>query len=461
MTEPEYAPFRLHLITTQGTKAPPFDALGQPLPQWFSDASDGELTIEIPDDASHGSSKDTTACTSSLLHEILCDFVPAPAAPSAVHDLAVIIARKWGKPLPYPLYGVMFDYNGTSELGTFDDYGVPRQACAIFVDAFDGLGDREKVRAVIHELGHVFNLTHDKGKSFMTPEVWTTGFKKEDGEKLALAAECDPRYGPGLSNFKDDAGARGPVRSQTRASEAWKLTASVIEREHILGEPVVLELELRSRGRKTRHAPEELDPGHPSLRIWIETPSGELRRYRPIVRFCRGPGPDVKLGPGDRLSHNPRISLGAGGFQFQEVGRHRVWAEFYARGDSDRRGWVRSNTCSVAIANPRGDDREISRALRHSGVAFFLAHRGGYLSAPVRRRLEQAAYRNRANPALRHAHYALAQAAFRDGAETEAHEYLERLDDLLASTREGFEPSLGEGAERLKRTLGRGRATKS
>lgn len=432
------AALRLHVVEPAALKGltPNLDALeNTPFPRWFSDPTEGELKIVLK---RHVVEFDPHGCMSARLHDVAASVLPsAPGRPT--NDIALILASSW-LTSSVRLFGLMFDFDGEEPaLGTqMTSRGIPRQACAVFLDAFDAGDEAAMVHTAVHELGHVFNLQHDLSQSsFMGDSTMLTGFNGDDGERLKAAAQGYWDHAPGGANFAiSDFG--GPRRaSGARAALNLVLEAMPEKSHYLLGEPVVLDIELRSTRRGEAVVPDELDPGYPTLRIWYRTPLGETRLYRSRNVYCRARGPRRRLAAGSSLRNNPKISLGRFGSTLTTPGEYRVYAEFGGvRGRFGR--VVRSKEARFEIHAPRtAADFEISSVLRLPGVAACVVDKGGQLRWRERRALGELLRKHPRHSALRYVRYALASYYHRVRARGRAADLLDGLSIRSGSTAEG------------------------
>lgn len=421
---------RVHLVRTLDAPIPDLDGLAKPFLDWFSEASGQTLVLEF---VFHDRPVDHSGpCASYQLHSILERVLPVPES-LPVDDVAIIFCHSWPTA---SLYGLMFDWDADiTPLGSFTANGVPRQGCAVFMGEHGST--KEAVRTAIHELGHVFNLVHDRhGTSFMASPPAMDRFTGDDGVRLRLAAESHWNYAPGCRNYWGE-GVFDPPR--LRRARDFRLRATVPRRSRILGEPIALDLRLKvASGR--RRAWDRLDPGYPELRIWIETPKGERVLHRPPAYFC-AKHMRTTLRQGRSLRNNPRLTLGGSDPRLAEPGSYRVWAEFRPTLSS----WLESNVVDVRVRLPQTqEEAEISALLVSPGVNRFLVDKGGPLADGTRRELERL-LRASQHPALAYARYAAAWDAHRRREPTLARQWLDK--------RLFGDGSLRAGAERLRRAL--------
>ena len=387
----------VHVVVADDARVPVLSGPdGEPLESWFSQASDGELEIRLLSPRSVFIPNPSRA---GDLHQVVTDVLGVPPR-RPVDEIALIFCRSWAG--NRNLQGLMFDYDGSDPLlGQFTSSGgVPRQACAVFLDAFDA-DDRGQAFATIHELGHVFNLQHDpRQKSFLATKRQVWGFSALDCERLRSAGRGEWNFAPGGTNFGAATGGATLWRN-VRRSRGVRLEAKVAKRRYLPGESVVLDLTMKA-SRSVNAG--EFDPGYETLRIWIENEIGERRLYRPPMFFCLRRAGEEK---GATVRSNPRISLGNRGVTFRSPGVYRVWAEFLIETPPHARA-VRSNLVEFRVAAPvTRQDEAIVKLLTRSRVAAFIARKGGFLPEEERAELEAAVSSAGEHPALQHARYAL------------------------------------------------------
>jgi hypothetical protein len=389
-----------------------------------------------------------------LLLTMLRQFVPTPKQGGPVSDIALIFCRNW---VCGNLFGLMFDYDGQDPQAGFltskapgDTIGVPREGCAVFLDALSSESTAHQVHTAIHELGHVFNLHHDLANaSFMGTTCWDNGFNQNDQELLTNAGSgVTPTDLPGGSNFVayDGGGAamvhRGVQSGQRPRNPRLRLSVSVDSREYLIGETIVLDVQLMPAGKAKVLLPDHLDPGHDAFRIWIETPEGERFLHRPPFRFCPAPGQQVEVSHSSPLKNNLRITRGADGLNFRVPGEYRTWAEYRPPHSSGQRPLL-SPRETIRVRKPATTaETLLAQLLMAPDIAFFVAHGGGPIRKDRRHQLQQAIKRHREHPAARHIRYSLAKDMIRNGR-------MKSADRLLAGL-EFSQPSLRRGLKRLQ-----------
>ena len=443
-----------------------FEFDGKTIAEYFSQGSGGDIVLDVR----HSSDVvlGRAVVDDAELQVALGDLTGNVSVPGLVHRIGLLVAgeyRHHSKALGY-----MFD------LGfTVDDSGtVPREGCAIFVDAIRALRgagsafDTELTFTAIHELGHVFNLWHDDSvKNFMARSKFETvftapiEFQPAHGGFLARCSQAKEVH-PGGSAF----GRRGtlasgdadPHNEPASGDFGLELRVEMNQREFFAFEPVEIEVELRVAAGVQRSfaAPDAIDPAYNLFEIWIEQPDEERRRYRSIKHFCTPTG-TLMISPERPFRRDIAIFAGARGYTFRHAGLHRIWARFVVAGV----GVLTSNVLEVNVLADLGDDRHTAwaRVLRQARVAHLLFYR----SFPLRGRNSQALaalkelFPERAAAAT--AQYAQGRALLRDAerAATKKATQANRAKGLACLARAANHPRLGNHqravAERLMATI--------
>lgn len=281
-------------------------------------------------------------------------------------------------------FGVMFD-NG---FATYDDpsddqmlTATPREGCAVFLDPILAMRDpageeaRQILYTAIHELGHVFNLTHRTGENFMSqspggrdaPADAAWNFDPDDQSWLA-DADSDEQVWPGGAPYRD----RSDALDRPRRAHRLRLSLSIARKAFAFNEPVELDIRLsvpRSAGPRPVRIPDEIDPGYARFQLWIEDPDGERRLYRPINHYCPG-GRSFSLSPGKPFARDLSIFGQSGGFTFSKRGIHRVWATLQIG-----RTLFRSRDVSFEITPPARAGTLAGDLMKRSKVQAFFFYR--------------------------------------------------------------------------------------
>ena len=234
-------------------------------------------------------------------------------------------------------FGFMFD---TAFSG--DDTSIghrPREGCSVFVDAIAALrsGDdyfKQLGFTTAHELGHVFNLHHvdtdlcylNTSKQDNAPSNGACRFLSNQAELLASCSH-NPSVEPGMTEFDGSLTSDGLDKPRRAPATPWTLDVALSQEEFFPYEPVdlMLSLSLDIKASRPRPAAGVLNPSYRQLTVWIEEPSGEVRRYRPTLHLCGTPELP-KVAPGKSIHEALRIFGQAGGYTFRRFGRHRLWA---------------------------------------------------------------------------------------------------------------------------------------
>jgi len=377
------------------------DELGAEIERGFAVGSAGNLEVRFTDSRLNVLNLDPSRLTDTLsLQESLRLLISdQPTGPS--RRVGLILADRWDP--KNTVFGIMFD---ESFMGADD----PREGCAVFLDGIhadrtgpnhdDDAYAREVRFTAMHELGHVFNLYHqDDPISYLTRSGARAypdelHFFNEDHEKyLRLDSPESRKYlEPTGSAFGDRAhgfpqgkdplhGANDPARGS-----GAELRISGPSRPFWYFEPIELEVTLRATGGRSSTWPDELDPGYGSFTIWIEDPSGERRRYRPVKHFTNNSA-RLRIQPRKPFTRDISVFAQSGGYTFRDVGVHRMWVTF----EASRRRRLRSNTIEVELRPQAPEDerfRELQAVLTRPRVAALLYYRSGVLTAADERGIE-------------------------------------------------------------------------
>lgn len=316
------------------------------------------------------------------LHPALAALTGNSADPSQPMALGVLFGPVYG-PRPDVL-GVMFDLgvDDPHDPGaTEEDRARPREGCAVLIGAIaaEWLPDaaqrleyeRQVAYAVVHEIGHIFNLQHltPPPHTFMDNLAGSALFDswfRFQGLHTDQLRQCgeDKAVTPGQNRF-GVVGEWGNIlagrRPRVVERSVLRLDVAIDQREFWPWEPVELDITLTAGSRKglrLPHVPDELDPGYRSFEIWIEEPSGERRRYRATKHYCAPPS-RKKISHELPIQRDVSIFFEAGRYAFRQPGRHKVWATFrISRGLE-----LRSDPCEIEIRSRRGcSKRERDRA---------------------------------------------------------------------------------------------------
>lgn len=262
------------------------------------------------------------------------------------------------------LLGVMFDLDT-----------LPRQGCAVFVDEIRARipaaeAESRVVQAVVHELGHVLNLSHRflvgawDSTSFMNYRSFFEGGGRESEYDKLFSYRFDPdelaflRHGsrfsviPGGASFGSEAywveSVPAPGQLTTRAAQAsgretaaqclrlWLTPSDEPNAEGLtevpLGQPVFLTVSLGNAGYRPVVVPRfALDVKSGLLELAVRRldgaePSPGAQRFIPVMRRCQDLVTPrlVRLAAGQSLHDNVNLAAATTGDLFAEPGRYEV-----------------------------------------------------------------------------------------------------------------------------------------
>ena len=302
-------------------------------------------------------------------------------------NIALIYSNSYGP--RSDVIGVMFDRG----FATFDDpselplyTALPREGCAVFLDAINAARTpateqwRQAYYTTIHELGHLFNLLHRAGRSYMAQSgsganAPTDGFWQfvNDEEKWLAGAEVDVNVWPGGSPFRDPTGAISSADTAIAAKDFLSLQISISRDIFAFNEPVELTISLRAmKGSPAGgiEVPDEIDPGYERFAVWITDPDGEKRRYRPINHYCPSRA-NIVVKYRHPFVRDLSIYGQSGGFTFQKHGVHKIEAVL-ALSENEA---VHSNAIELDITPPASLDTVTQDMLDSVSVQSFLFYR--------------------------------------------------------------------------------------
>lgn len=267
------------------------------------------------------------------------------------------------------LYGIMFDQEGKQ-----------RQGCAVFHAGIGG-ATAEQLRlqlyTYVHELGHCFNLMHSWQKEYASPSkpnrpeslswmnypwyypkggaagYWSSfDFRFDDEELIHLRHGFRNDVIMGGNDFTVGASLGREVMADPISDESGLvLSISTHQKSFALGEPVVLELKLKTTDTRGRRAHTWLHPNFGLVRVVISRPGGEVCAYEPLIDHLVGDRQTV-LGVGDEIKDSAYIGYGKGGFYFDQPGQYRVRAAYAALDGSQ----VLSDILTIRVRYPVSED---------------------------------------------------------------------------------------------------------
>ncbi len=267
------------------------------------------------------------------------------------------------------LFGIMFDYSGTSQ----------RQGCAVFQSQinsyYGGAGsndaNRHTLYCYVHEVGHSFNMLHSWDKSRPHALSWMNYDWKYDqlhgaGSFWAnFAFQFDDlelthvRHGNrnnvimGGDNWATNAGfGTGELRTD--------ITNPVIENNsglaldmgakgtYALGEPVVVELRLRLRDLNGKQVNGLLHPNYDVTKIAIKKPNGSVVTYEPLAEHLAGPQVVALSEANPSLTRSAYIGYGKDGHYFDQPGTYILKAGYY----TPEGGLITSPDLKIRVKSP-------------------------------------------------------------------------------------------------------------
>lgn len=277
--------------------------------------------------------------------------------------IGLIFARRYR---PYPdALGVMFDRGFATQddpYGAANEFAIPRQGCAVFLDkiaavrgGYGAAAVDEALYTAIHELGHVFNLVHNfQEPNFMAGSATAPrpiGFLKfTDADKMQLAScSRSSAVAPGGAPFRDRNGSYNSIAaSRPSRPTAITLDIDLVRRPILPFEPLELDITIRAeQSGPGATVPDEIDPGYPRFRIWIERPSGERTLYRSPRHYCPS-GRTFRLRAGEVFRRDVSIFGQSGGYTFASPGEYRIYAEL----DVAPRQTIRSRKRTLEVVAP-------------------------------------------------------------------------------------------------------------
>jgi hypothetical protein len=287
------------------------------------------------------------------------------------------------------LYGIMFDQQGRQ-----------RQGCAVFHHGIGGTTpDRLRLQlyTYVHELGHCFNLLHAWQKSFAQPPVpnrpnslswmnypwnypgggaagfWSAfAFQFDDLEIVHLRHAFRNNVIMGGNPFRVGSAVESPEELgdpiEDRSGLRLKLEAAP---SFALGEPVVVEIQLRAADLDGRTVNSRLHPNYGVVQIAIRKPSGRVVLYEPLLKHCAEPDMVQLSQERPAVYDSAYLGYGSGGTYFDEIGPYELRA-IYAALDGSQ---LVSNTLTLWVRSPiSAADQEVAELLfgDEQGTLFYL-----------------------------------------------------------------------------------------
>lgn len=285
------------------------------------------------------------------------------------------------------LLGIMFDLGIPGQ-------DVPREGCAVFLDAIFAIRANESEAAYkkevrftcVHELGHVLNLWHDESSLNYMKSSQGTVYPSTAHRFTPLARRfmitADRSYiKPGDRQFADRPAGYPPHRNtgnrvgnQIRAEQVSFRIAIEKSSFHYF-EPVELDVKVSAKRRVTIN--DCIDPGYSSFIIWIEDPRGERRRYRSVKSFANVPG-SITIEPGKPFKRDITVYLESAGYTFHLPGTYRLWVNFIYGNREYRSNTVNLEVLQSVAGKPKFD--RLEDALTRRNVLALLYYRNAALT---------------------------------------------------------------------------------
>jgi hypothetical protein len=368
---------------------------GKSIPLYFHESSSGDIALASNISCNESTRRFKANAFSLELHYALNALIAAAPNKKAI---GLLFARKYGDHAD--VLGVMFDRGfatGDDPYGGSSDFSIPRQGCAVFLDPIadlrGGYGTavyyEEAIYTAIHELGHVFNLVHRYDEpNFMAGSIKDPRgaeyfrFTEPDQLWLGLCSK-EPMVTPGGQPFRDRSGSSSSVAAESGPKTSTISIQISIARKRLLPfDPVELDIQVHVPPKSKKVViPDEIDPGYPRFRIWIEYPSGERLLYRSSRHYCPA-GKTRTLNPGQFFERDVSIFGQSGGYTFSEPGEYKISVELYI----SRYVTVRSNEVWIEVLPP-GPEWKKQLVLSEPGIARLLYYRRARQRSPHLRKL--------------------------------------------------------------------------
>lgn len=134
-----------------------------------------------------------------------------------------------------------------------------------------------------------------------------------------------------------------PVRDESGLA----LSISTHQRSFALGEPVVLQIDLRTTNLRGKRVHTWLHPNCGMVKIVIRKPGGEVLAYEPLIDHLVGERESI-VGRDDVIRDSAYIGFGKDGFYFDQPGQYRIRAAYAALDGSE----VLSDIIKVRVRYP-------------------------------------------------------------------------------------------------------------
>lgn len=268
------------------------------------------------------------------------------------------------------LLGIMFDYLSSNK--------PHRQGCAVFQDTLANYHSgndyvRNQLYTYVHELGHAFNLLHSWDKSRPDSLSWmnypwkynqrngagkfwsdfTFGF--DEGELRHLRHGYYNNVIMGGNDWAVGAGLEAPhSHAEDLASEIFedqsnlKLELEPVKASFAFGEPVVVEIKLRSKSREPLAVNAHIHPKFEQVRVGIMKPDGKVVAYEPVGHNCMAEKLETLDEANNTIYASAYIGYGKDGFYFDSPGFYKLKAA-YRNADGSL---IQSEEVKIRIKSP-------------------------------------------------------------------------------------------------------------
>lgn len=291
------------------------------------------------------------------------------------------------------LLGIMFDYLNSNK--------PHRQGCAVFQDTLATYHTgsdytRNQLYTYVHELGHAFNLLHSWDKSRPDSLSWMNYPWKYDQRNgsgrfwanFTFAFDRDElihlRHGyynhivMGGNDWAVGAGLEAPhshaedlALDITEDNTGLKLEIEPVKSAFVLGEPVVVEIKLRTRDKEGRVVNAHIHPRFEQVRVGIMKPDGRVINYEPVGHNCVAEKVEKLDESKDTVYASAYIGYGKHGFYFDTPGIYKLKAAYRTQDGS----LVQSAEVKVRVKPPlNAAEDAIADAYFHDdvGMLFYL-----------------------------------------------------------------------------------------
>jgi len=391
----------------------PLTLADEDIPHYFRVASSSKLELRIDKSSKDKLRHNTRAKPSALrLHNALRTLIGDPKSGKEIGLLFARVYQPKVGQLRDDILGVMFDRGfATPDDPRGEQFKPPRQGCAVFLDSIRKIREKrgedavidEAVYTSIHELGHVFNLTHKPERpkrNFMAgsvPEKLRINrfFKFTDEDNNDLSDPDRPLIRPGGCDFRGKKESASFSKTMEKKSKPeFSIEISTARTEFLSIEPFELDVRVsvpKSAKRKVK-IPNEIDPGYRTFLIWIEHPSGERLLYKSPRYYC-AMGNTMTLNPGESFERDISIFGQSGGYTFRLPGEYNITAELILPDNTK----IMSNKLTIEIL-PSHKDWGKKVILSKPGVARLLYHRQADSRSSALRILKDYRNANKSDP---------------------------------------------------------------